>query len=243
MSMNPSLLKKVIEGALLASEKPLSIARLLTLFAEDEGVSAEMIQEALSLIEQDADGRGIELKEVSSGFRMQVKSECTAWVSRLWDERPQRYSRALLETLVLIAYRQPVTRAEIEDVRGVAVSSHIVKTLQEREWVRVLGHREVPGRPALYGTTKQFLDYFNLKSLEELPSLKEITDLDDITLDLEGETTLETEERRIMPAQEVHTEVVDAEDEEKRGVAEASNELSLDPMESVDTIKETAANG
>ncbi len=238
--MNPQLLKKIIEGALLASEKPLSIERLLNLFGEDECVSKEMIREALNLIEKDDKDRGVELKEVSSGFRMQVKTECASWVSRLWDERPQRYSRALLETLVLIAYRQPVTRAEIEDVRGVAVSSHIIKTLQEREWVRVLGHREVPGRPALYGTTKQFLDYFNLKSLEELPRLKEIADFDDInlTLDLEGSTAEAAQERKVMPSEEAQTKA----DEQKTEMNlvpedETSNDLSLD------SIEKTAANG
>jgi len=195
MSMSPQLLRNIIEGALLASEKPLSIDRILNLFSEEEQVSREMVREALELIEQTCEDRGVELKEVSSGFRMQVRSECAAWVSRLWEERPQRYSRALYETLVLIAYRQPVTRAEIEDVRGVAVSSQIIKTLQEREWIRVLGHREVPGRPALYGTTRQFLDYFNLKSLEDLPTLKEIADLDDINLalDLEGDIPADTD--------------------------------------------------
>lgn len=239
--MNPQLLKKIIEGALLASEKPLSIERLLNLFGEDEGVSQEMIRDALNLIGQDDEGRGVELKEVSSGFRMQVKSECAAWISRLWDERPQRYSRALLETLVLIAYRQPVTRAEIEDVRGVAVSSNIIKTLQEREWIRVLGHREVPGRPALYGTTRQFLDYFNLKSLEELPALKEIADFDDInlTLDLEGGTAEETQERKIMPSAEAQTKIDEQEVEVNVDsvVEENLSESSLDSME------KTAANG
>jgi len=238
--MNPQLLKKIIEGALLASEKPLSIERLLNLFGEDECVSQEMIREGLNLIEQDDKERGVELKEVSSGFRMQVKSECAAWVSRLWDERPQRYSRALLETLVLIAYRQPLTRAEIEDVRGVAVSSYIIKTLQEREWIRVLGHREVPGRPALYGTTRQFLDYFNLKTLEELPNLKEIVDLDDINLrlDLEDSTAEAVQERPVMPSAAAQTKA-DKQEIEINSVAEEaiSNELSLDSLE------KTAANG
>ncbi|VAW85929.1 Segregation and condensation protein B [hydrothermal vent metagenome] len=237
--MNPQLLKKIIEGALLASEKPLSIERLLNLFGEDEAVSQEMIQDALSLIEQDHEGRGIELKEVSSGFRMQVKKECAAWISRLWDERPQRYSRALLETLVLIAYRQPVTRAEIENVRGVAVSSNIIKTLQEREWIRVLGHREVPGRPALYGTTRQFLDYFNLKSLEGLPSLKEIADFDDINfpLDLEGGTVEETQERQIMPSAKAQIKANEKDVEVDSAVEETPSEVSLD------SIEQTVANG
>jgi len=139
-------------------------------------------------LNEDYAGRGIEIKRVSSGYRLQVKKELAVWVSRLWDEKPARYTRALLETLSLIAYRQPITRGEIEDVRGVSVSSNIVKTLLERDWIKVLGHRDVPGKPAMYGTTREFLDYFNLKSLSDLPSLQELRDIESINaeLDLEG---------------------------------------------------------
>lgn len=187
--MNEAELKQLIEAAIFAADAPLSLERLLKLFATDEqAVTRRDINEALNTIEQDCETRGIELKQVASGYRFQVKPAVAPKVSQLWEEKPQRYSRALLETLALIAYRQPVTRGEIEDVRGVAVSSHIIKTLIEREWVQVVGHREVPGRPALYATTREFLDYFNLSSLDQLPSLKELQDLDAIhpSLDLDG---------------------------------------------------------
>lgn len=182
--MNPQQLKNIIEAALLAAGEPLSIERLLSIFGENPPERAEM-RAALDDLAQDYAGRGVELIEVGSGFRLQVRQEYAQWVSRLWEERPMRYSRALLETLALIAYRQPITRAEIEDIRGVAVSTHIVKTLHEREWIRVLGHRDVPGKPALYGTTRHFLDHFNLKSLDELPTLAEIRDLDNINIQLD----------------------------------------------------------
>ncbi len=188
MSMNPQQIKNIIEAALLAANHTLSIDRLLGLFIDENQPSRDDIRQALAELTTDYEDRGVELKEVSSGFRLQVRIEFAPWVARLWDERPPRYSRALLETLVLIAYKQPVTRGDIEDVRGVAVSSHIIKTLLEREWVRVLGHREVPGRPSLYGTTKQFLDYFNLKSLEDLPPLGEIKDLDDLNASFDFES-------------------------------------------------------
>lgn len=184
MSANPQQIKNIIEAALLAADQPLSVDRILSLFIESEQPSRDEIKQAIEDLARDCEQRGIELKEIASGYRLQVKEEYASWVSRLWEERPARYSRALLETLVLIAYKQPITRGDIEDVRGVAVSSHIIKTLQEREWIRVLGHREVPGRPSLYGTTKQFLDYFNLKSLEELPKLEDIKDLDDVNIAL-----------------------------------------------------------
>jgi segregation and condensation protein B len=142
---------------------------------------------ALEMLADDSQGRGVELKEVGSGFRYQVRQDVHPWVSRMWSEKPSRYSRALLETLALIAYRQPITRPEIEQIRGVVVSSNIVKTLEEREWVRVVGHRDVPGKPALYGTTRGFLDYFNLKSLDELPPLSEIRDMEDPQLRLDNE--------------------------------------------------------
>ncbi len=182
-AMNIAQLKNILEAALLAAGEPLSLDRLLGLFPEGEQPDKESVREALRVLGEDCDTRGIELKEVASGFRLQVKQELAPWVSRLYDERAPRYSRALLETLVLIAYRQPITRGEIEDIRGVTVSTNIVKTLQEREWIRVVGHREVPGKPALYGTTREFLDYFNLKSLGDLPSLAEIRSLDMIAGD------------------------------------------------------------
>jgi len=177
--MEFEILKRIVEAALLASSAPLSLPQLFTLFAEDELPSHDDLARALDELARDSEGRGIELKEVASGFRYQVRPEVNPWVSRLWTERQTRYSRAQLETLALIAYRQPITRGEIENIRGVAVSSNIIKTLEEREWIRTVGHRDVPGKPELFGTTRAFLDYFNLKSLDELPPLAEIRDLSD----------------------------------------------------------------
>lgn len=178
-------LKNILEAALMAAGGPLSLERMQSLFDEDRIPLPSELKAALTELKQDLLGRGIELVEVASGYRLQVRTEVAPWVARLWDERPQRYSRALLETLALIAYRQPITRGDIEDVRGVVVSSSIMKTLLEREWVRVVGYRDVPGRPSMYATTREFLDYFGLKSLEDLPSLGEIRELDDANRKLE----------------------------------------------------------
>jgi segregation and condensation protein B len=180
-------LKAIIEAALLAASQPLSVAQLSELFIEDDQVDRAQIAMALEMLADDSQGRGVELKEVGSGFRYQVRQDVHPWVSRMWSEKPSRYSRALLETLALIAYRQPITRPEIEQIRGVVVSSNIIKTLEEREWIRVVGHRDVPGKPALFGTTRSFLDYFNLKSLDELPPLSEIRDMEDPQLRLDSE--------------------------------------------------------
>ena len=183
--MNEQQIKNVVEGALLAVGRPLTLDDLAALFAEDECPQRTTLHAALESLQQDYAERGFELKEVASGFRLQVRAELSPWISRLWIEKPSRYSRALLETMALVAYRQPITRGEIEDIRGVSVSSSIMKTLQEREWVRVVGHRDVPGRPAMYGTTREFLDYFNLKSLDELPTLAELRDIDSINAELD----------------------------------------------------------
>lgn len=177
-------LLQIIEGALLAAGKPMTVAQLAELFEEHERPENAAIREALKEVAERCDERGFELVEVASGFRYQVRQSLSPWVARLWHERPARYSRALLETLALIAYRQPITRGEIEEIRGVAVSSNIIKTLHEREWIRVVGHRDVPGRPAMYATTRQFLDYFNLKNLDQLPALAEIRDLDTLNAEL-----------------------------------------------------------
>jgi segregation and condensation protein B len=187
--MSETKLKQIIEGAILAADTPISIDQLTQLFVTDVPERAE-IRAALEEIITDCEGRGFELKLVASGYRFQVRHELGEWVSRLWQERPPRYSRALLETLALIAYRQPITRGDIEEIRGVSVSTNIMRSLLEREWVRVVGHRDVPGRPAIYATTKSFLDYFNLKSLDELPTLSEIRDLDKVNeeLDLDDES-------------------------------------------------------
>ncbi len=189
-------LQKIIEGALLASDRPLTVDDLLSLFGgEDSRPERDEVKAALEDIETDCQGRGFELKQVASGFRFQVRQELSPWIGRLWEEKPQKYSRALLETLAIVAYRQPVTRGEIEEIRGVSVSSNIVKTLLEREWIRVVGHRDVPGRPAILATTKKFLDYFNLRRLDDLPPLSEIRDLVEIApeLDLESELSGQSE--------------------------------------------------
>jgi len=172
-------LKRIVEASLLAAAQPLSLAQLSALFGETETPNHDDLARALAELGDECAGRGVELKEVASGFRYQVCQDVHSWVARLWTERQTRYSRALLETLALIAYRQPITRGEIEQIRGVAVSTNIVKTLEEREWVRVVGYRDVPGKPALFGTTRSFLDYFNLKSLDELPPMAEIRDIED----------------------------------------------------------------
>jgi len=181
-------LKNILEAVLLAMGEPLNLAALAAVFSDEERPSDAEICKALEELGEDYAERGIELKEVASGFRIQAREEVNTWITRLWEERPQRYSRALLETLALIAYRQPITRGDIEEVRGVSVRSTIIRTLQEREWIRVVGHRDVPGKPALFGTTKAFLDYFNLASLDDLPSLAEIKDMDSIEPELEFET-------------------------------------------------------
>lgn len=183
--MNNEQLGHIIEAALFAAGEPLSIERLQGLFEEEARPDKKQLQDVIAQLQQQCEGRGIELREVASGYRYQARAMVSRWVSRLWEERAPRYSRALLETIALIAYRQPITRAEIEDIRGVAVSSQIIKTLHERDWIRVLGHRDVPGRPALYGTTRDFLDYFNLKSLDELPTLAELRDIDKINAELD----------------------------------------------------------
>jgi segregation and condensation protein B len=186
-------LKNVLEALLLASGEPLSLATIASVFTDEEQPGNSEIGKALQELGADYEERGLELKEVASGFRLQVRQEVNPWVSRLREERPQRYSRALLETLALIAYRQPITRGDIEEVRGVSVRTNIIRTLQEREWIRVVGHRDVPGKPALFSTTKVFLDYFNLKSLDDLPSLAEIMDMESIEPELELEPVNEPE--------------------------------------------------
>jgi len=190
MMISDALLEQIIEGALLASGQTLSVDRIQGLFEEGFEPEKARIEATLDRIGEKCVNKGYELKKVATGYRFQVKQDLGKWVSRLWEEKPQRYSRALLETLSIIAYRQPVTRGEIEDVRGVAVSSHITKTLVEREWIHVVGHRDVPGRPAMYATTKMFLDYFNLESLDQLPTLEEIQEIADANhaLELEDKT-------------------------------------------------------
>jgi segregation and condensation protein B len=223
--MNSDLLRRIIEGALLAAGKPVDIARLENLFEEDERPPRDQIRASIEEIQADCRGRGFELVQVASGYRFQVDQDLSIWVSRLWEEKPKRYSRAMLETLSLIAYRQPLTRGDIESVRGVAVSSDIVKSLLERDWVRVVGHRDVPGRPALYATTKQFLDYFNLKSLEHLPALSEIKDFSELDPALELALT---------PDQPVS---VDAANDEEHSVGAVAHNFDLQEKIDVEALE------
>ena len=174
----PRELAPLLEAFLLASGKPQSLERLFELFEEAERPEPPVFKKALEILRKSCDGRAFELREVASGYRLQIREKFSPWVGRLWEERPQRYSRAMLETMALIAYRQPITRGEIEDVRGVAVNSHIVKTLLEREWIRIVGYRDVPGKPAMFATTKVFLDHFNLKNLDDLPPLAELREME-----------------------------------------------------------------
>ena len=222
MSEIPAL-KQIIEGAILAADQPLSIDLMIHLFEHEPPTRAE-VREALATITEECDGKGFELKEVASGYRFQVKTEYGQWVSRLWDERPPRYTRALLETLALIAYKQPITRGDIEEIRGVTVSTNIMRTLLEREWIRVVGHRDVPGKPAIYASTKSFLDYFNLSSLDELPTLSEIKDLDKVNeeLDLDDEIV---ESRTLEIPTDEDAESVDADSESLAEVTDKVNEI------------------
>ncbi|MBX9403396.1 SMC-Scp complex subunit ScpB [Lysobacter sp. BMK333-48F3] len=178
--MDQLLVTRIVEAALLAANQPLTLAQLHALFPEDQPPPPDSVETALQTLREGCAERGVELVEVASGFRFQVQADVHAWVARLWTERQTRYTRATLETLALIAYRQPITRGEIEQVRGVAVSSNIIKALEEREWIRVVGHRDVPGKPALFGTTKAFLDYFGLKRLDDLPPLSELKDIGEL---------------------------------------------------------------
>jgi segregation and condensation protein B len=207
MTFDPDRLKRIIEGALLAAGKPMTVIQLEGLFEEDEIRPArDQIKAALEDIANELKGRGFELLQVASGYRFQVCDDLAPWIGRLWEEKPQKYSRALLETLALIAYRQPITRGDIEEIRGVAVSSNIIRTLMDRDWVRVVGHREVPGRPAMYATTKIFLDYFNLKSLDQLPPLAEIQDLDNLTAELGLEVVDDVSEKEILENSQQQTD-------------------------------------
>lgn len=239
-------IQKIVEGALLASGEALNLDRLLSLFDEHERPEKDVLQDALRGIESNCADRGFHLVQVASGWRFQVRSDLAPWVNRLWEEKPQKYSRAILETLALIAYRQPLTRGDIEQVRGVSVSSHIVKSLAEREWIKVVGHRDVPGRPALYATTRQFLDYFGLKSLDELPTLNELKDFDmldsDSAQDDEPAGDLESEQIReaLHSGEEMETtpaaiEPFRHERHPSDAVDENESEISGDLLESGDT--------
>jgi|SRR5215831_3324230 len=229
--MNPNELKVLLEAILLAASRPVTEAQLLELFDDRERPSLEQLRDALTALASDYESRGIELREVASGWRIQVRTKYIDTVSRLWTERASRYSRALLETLALIAYRQPITRSEIEEIRGVTISSSIMRTIQERNWIRVVGHREVPGRPELLGTTKDFLDYFGLHSLDELPTLAELRDIENVGVQLE------------LPAGDVpaaaETEIAATNDSDATGDAEIEAESEGDSPAAPTMVAET----
>lgn len=231
------LIRRVLEAAILAADGPLDRDTMLSLFDEAERPDRDSLNLILNELAESYADRGIELKEVASGFRFQVRREMGPWVSRLWQEKAPRYSRAILETLALIAYRQPITRGEIEEIRGVAVNTQIVKTMLERNWIRIVGHRDVPGRPAMFATTRQFLDYFDLKSLEDLPTLSEIRDLDKINEELA------LEEAALSAPRDEDGEPVAAEGGRQVTIMEAidSNEPEIDEstlmsLEQVDSV-------
>ena len=219
--MNEKQLLKIIEAVLFAADAPMSLNQLLALFDENSGVDKDALSKAIESIQHDCHNRSIELREIASGYRFQVKQDYADWASKLWEDKPAKYSRATLETLALIAYRQPITRAEIEEVRGVSVSSQIIKSMTERNWIKVVGHRDVPGKPALFATTKEFLDYFNIKNLEDLPSLAELRDIDAINAEL----NLGLMDETLNPAdEEQNTETPSLDVDESETQAEASTE-------------------
>ena len=234
-------LQRILEGALLASNKPLTLEQMIALFPEEEAPDANAFREALVALSESCEGRGFELKQVASGYRFQVRQELAPWVGRLWEEKPQRYTRAMLETLALIAYRQPITRGEIEEIRGVSVSSNIIRTLQEREWIRVVGHRDVPGRPAMFATTRQFLDYFNLQNLTELPPLSEIRDLEAMAKQLneapeQGSLDVETAETtETTDTNEVH-EIIEVKEQSAAALFAELDEMEADLPDNFDDL-------
>lgn len=245
--MNENDLKHIIEATLLAAGRPVPTQQLLDLFDERERPTPEQMKAALDLLTADYAERGIELVEVASGWRIQVRPRVADVVSRLWQERPSRYSRALLETLALVAYRQPITRSEIEEIRGVSISSTIMRTLQERNWIRIVGHREVPGRPELLGTTREFLDYFGLKSLDQLPTLAELKDVETIGVQLElpaGDATASEEANTTEAVGEAESDPAsEAVAESDNASEESDSELLADSAEEGDEDSEDDEGG
>jgi len=230
--------KMIIEGLLLATSRPLDLKEIAQIFDENERPDRKELRKIIEVIEADCSERGFALQEVASGYRFQVKQEISPWVGKLWDERPPRYTRALLEILALIAYKQPITRGDIEEIRGVSVSPNIIRTLIDREWVRVVGHRDVPGRPAMFATTKTFLDYFNLKSLQDLPPLSEIKELDNS--DSELNLNEELSQSRILDMPDVDDsegDVLTLSEDELLAEEEAIN-LSKKPLDEILGLEE-----
>jgi segregation and condensation protein B len=241
--MDSDLIRRIVEAGLLAAPQPMSVAALQALFPDDAPPEPGSIEQALMALAEENGRRGVRLIEVASGWRFQVDSELQPWISRLWTERPARYSRALLETLALIAYRQPITRGEIEQIRGVAVSSHIIKTLEEREWIRVVGHRDVPGRPALFGTTRGFLDYFGLKTLDELPPLTELQDLPELEPELPLEPVAMAPALVDEAAHDAAADTGASEPDDDVDAASAAGAADTQLAGAVDAVREDDSNG
>jgi segregation and condensation protein B len=226
--MNEQYVKNVIEAALLAAGRPLKVDELVAVFDQRDGSTAAEVDMALAALRVDYETRGLELVEVASGYRIQIRAAVAEPVSRLWQERPAKYSRALLETLALVAYRQPITRGEIEQIRGVAVNPNIIKTMHERNWIRVVGHRDVPGKPELLGTTREFLDYFGLKQLDDLPTLAQLKELEElrVQLALPGAEPIAVPDAETPPAPEEEEEDADASDARASGANGADGQES-----------------
>ncbi|MCY4358256.1 MAG: SMC-Scp complex subunit ScpB [Gammaproteobacteria bacterium] len=243
MSDVDNKVKMIVEGLLMAAGRPLTLDQIIAVFAKNEQPDRQELKTVMQLIAQECDDKGFELKQVASGFRFQVKQELGDWVAKLWEERPPRYSRALLETLALIAYRQPITRGEIEKIRGVTVSANIIRTLLDREWVRVVGHRDVPGRPAMFATTRQFLDYFNLKSLQELPPLAEVKEL--VQTEPEFDIAEELANQRVieLPVEEGESaELIDSEVDTAERLAQELSKKPLDEILNAGTLNDDVSD-
>ena len=239
--LDQDLIGRIVEAAIMAAPQPLSITQLYALFPDDEPAPpVGSIERAIGELQQACDGRGVELIEVASGFRFQVKNDVHNWVARLWTERQSKYTRATLETLALIAYRQPITRGEIEQIRGVAVSAQMVKALEDREWIRVVGHRDVPGKPALFGTTKSFLDYFGLKSLDALPPLAELKEIPELDPQLPFDRVPQVASAAMIPMEEILDENSDVDTNEKLEDSEENSGENI-PVEHEETSEEPGA--
>jgi len=227
--MDSQNLKNIVEAAMLAAGNPLTIDQLRALFGEQDPPEKQDIRGILQELKEDYEGRGIEIREVASGFRIQVRQEMSQWLGKLWEERPPRYSRALMETLAIIAYRQPVTRGDVEEIRGVSVTTNIIRTLLERNWIKVVGHRDVPGKPAMFGSTREFLDYFSLKKLDDLPPLAELAEMDHVSVQLElGAPEMPVTEEETIKAKQENDSGEDASDEIVAGEVNATAEIQQD---------------
>jgi segregation and condensation protein B len=237
--MNHQYVKNVVEASLLAAGRPLTAEDLASVFDERDGSIAHEVQQAIATLTEEYETRGLELKEVSSGYRIQIRPAVAQPVARLWQERPAKYSRALLETLALIAYRQPITRGEIEQIRGVAVNPNIIKTLHERNWIRVVGHRDVPGKPELLGSTREFLDYFGLKKLDDLPTLAQLKELEDLRVQL----TLPGADPEVLADADIppHADAEAGADADAQGDADAAGDIDPPADDDEDSAAQTAA--